>query len=138
MNAPNEEIIFTLRLWVQKAEHDLRNAEYTLTLLEDCPFDTICYHAQQCVEKYLKALLIWNTQDFPKVHDLRLLLQKASLVTHISFEIEKVLSLNRYAAEARYPVTWEPISQSEAEEAVAIAKTVREEIRKRLPAKALS
>ncbi|MGA2770210.1 MAG: HEPN domain-containing protein [Bryobacteraceae bacterium] len=29
-----------------------------MTLQEDCPFDTVCFHAQQCVEKYLKALLL--------------------------------------------------------------------------------
>ncbi len=44
------------RDWVRTAEQDFRAAEYTLTLLDDCPFDTICYHSQQCAEKYLKAL----------------------------------------------------------------------------------
>ena len=33
--------------WASKADHDFRNAEYTLTLQEDCPFDTACFHAQQ-------------------------------------------------------------------------------------------
>ena len=47
-----------VRLWVEKAEHDLRNAEYVLTLAERRPFDTVCFHCQQCAEKYLKALLI--------------------------------------------------------------------------------
>jgi HEPN domain-containing protein len=47
-----------VRQWIEKAEHDLRNAEHTLTLRdEDCPFDTVCFHAQQCVEKYLKGWL---------------------------------------------------------------------------------
>ena len=54
MSAPLEIV----NQWVEKAEHDLRNAEHTLTLQEDCPFDTVCYHAQQCAEKYLKAFLI--------------------------------------------------------------------------------
>jgi hypothetical protein len=31
--------------WASKADHDFRNAEYTLTLQEDCPFDTVCFHA---------------------------------------------------------------------------------------------
>ena len=26
--------------WVQRAENDLRNAQYTLTMGDDCPFDT--------------------------------------------------------------------------------------------------
>jgi len=36
--------------WVQKAENDIRNAEYILTMGEDCPFDPVCFHAQQCIE----------------------------------------------------------------------------------------
>lgn len=47
-----------IRGWVAKAEHDLRNAEYVLTLTEACPTDTVCFHSQQCAEKYLKALLV--------------------------------------------------------------------------------
>ena len=45
------------RAWVKKAESDLKTAEHTLTLKERCPFDTVCFHAQQCAEKYFKALL---------------------------------------------------------------------------------
>jgi len=43
---------------------------HTLMLDENCPYDTICFHAQQCVEKYLKALLTSTHTDFPKTHDL--------------------------------------------------------------------
>ncbi|MEK6409802.1 MAG: HEPN domain-containing protein [Acidobacteriota bacterium] len=39
------------RQWVENAEHDLINAEYTLTLEKNCPLDTVCFHAQQCAEK---------------------------------------------------------------------------------------
>ena len=48
------ERLRNVRQWVAKAENDLRNAEHTLTLQEECPFDTVCFHAQQCAEKYLK------------------------------------------------------------------------------------
>ena len=54
--------------WVGKADHDLRTAEHALTLEEDCPCDTICFLAQQCVEKYLKSLLVFHAVDFPKTH----------------------------------------------------------------------
>lgn len=33
--------------------------------------ETICFHAQQCVEKYIKALLVLCRVDFPKTHDIR-------------------------------------------------------------------
>ncbi len=61
------------RQWVEKAEHDLINAEYTLTLEKNCPLDTVRFHAQQCAEKYLKAFLVQEAISFPKTHDLRVL-----------------------------------------------------------------
>ena len=45
--------------WVEKADNDLKNASHTLGLEEDCPTDTVVFHAQQCVEKYLKRCLLW-------------------------------------------------------------------------------
>jgi len=35
------EVLETARQWVRKAEEDLRNAEHTLTLTEECPLATI-------------------------------------------------------------------------------------------------
>ena len=115
--------------WVEKAEHDLRTAEHTFTLEEDCPFDTICFHAQQCAEKYLKALLVWKEIDFPKTHDLRLLIQIVPADTGIAVSIKEVIALNRYTIEARYPGFWEPIDRKEAQKAVELAKQVRNAVR---------
>ncbi len=42
--------------WKQKADNDLRTAEIVLSS-EEPPTDTICFHAQQCAEKYLKSYL---------------------------------------------------------------------------------
>ena len=42
------EILSLVRQWVEKAEEDLRTAEHTLTLENDCPYGTVCFHAQQC------------------------------------------------------------------------------------------
>lgn len=119
--------------WIEKAEHDLWNAEYTLTLKQDCPFDTVCFHSQQCAEKYLKAFLIFHSLEFPKTHDLRVLMQNVRLQTSVDLEMSEVLILNRYTIEARYPGDWEPITRDEAERAVAIARKVRDAIRAILP-----
>jgi len=50
----NEDLV---RAWVLKAEHDLLNIENNLAA-QEIPWDTVCFHAQQCGEKYLKALLV--------------------------------------------------------------------------------
>jgi HEPN domain-containing protein len=52
-----EKIAIVVSEWVAKAENDLTNAAHTLKLGKACPTDTVCFHAQQVVEKYLKALL---------------------------------------------------------------------------------
>lgn len=121
------------RAWIKKAESDLKTAEHTLTLKENCPFDTDCFHAQQCAEKYLKALLVYRSIDFPKTHDIRFLMQKVPADVKLGVLIEEVVPLNRYTIEARYPGDWEPFDREEAETAVLIARKVRKAVRANLP-----
>lgn len=132
MNKPLEYAA-TVKQWVEKAEHDLKNAENTLRLRKDCPFDTVCFHAQQCAEKYLKALLVLKGIEFPKTHDLRILLQRIPSDVVLGLDFNEVLQLNRYTIEARYPGDWEPIGRKEAKEAVAIVRKVRRAVGKYLP-----
>ena len=115
--------------WIGKADNDLKNAEHTLILEDDCPFDTVCFHAQQCAEKYLKALLVSQSLDFPKTHDLRVLIQLVLSKFSVVLDMAELLKLNRYSIESRYPGDWDPIARSDAEEAVAIAQRVRETVR---------
>ena len=43
--------------WVNKAEDDFRVAERELRVTDLPSYDAICFHSQQCAEKYLKACL---------------------------------------------------------------------------------
>lgn len=126
----------TLRIvvqWIEKAEEDLINARHTLVLYENCPFGTICFHAQQVAEKYLKALLTLHQRPFPRSHDLLELFRRLQSEIDLKIEPIDLGILNRYAVEARYPGDWEPITREEAEEAVALAEKVRAEVRRHLP-----
>ena len=89
--------------WLIKAEHDLITAKQTLSM-KSPPTDTPCFHAQQAVEKSLKALLTFHGVEFPKTHDLLVLLDFANKFTD-KFEIfrEKMAEMNSYAVETRYP-----------------------------------
>lgn len=127
-----------IRQWVEKAEEDLLTGEHTLTLGERCPFATVCFHAQQCIEKYIKALLVSLTIDFPKIHDIGELTQLLPQGYNISLDALQQEQLSDYAVVSRYPGTWEPLTRSDAEEAVALARQVRENIRVLLPAEAIS
>ena len=126
-----------VRQWVEKAEHDVRNAEHTLTIPdEDCPFDTVCFHAQQCVEKYLKGWLASRRLDVPRSHDLVVLLNLALAAGFQGASPQDVQPLNRYTIEARYPGDWDPIDRTEAEQAVATARRIRKAVRVLLPPEA--
>ena len=137
MNARSRSVR-VIRQWVEKAEEDLLTAEHTLTLGEKCPFPIVCFHAQQCAEKYIKSLLVRHSVPFSKTHDLTELLLLVPEKTGIEITVTDMAVLNRYAVETRYPGNWEPITQTDAKEAVALARKVREAIRVQLPQEALA
>lgn len=124
------EIVEEVRRWIEKAENDFRNAEYVLKMEEDCPFDTVCYHCQQCVEKYLKALLIYRSVDFPRTHDIVVLFNMLKNPDSSKLDIGVIQPLNRYSIEARYPGYWDPIRKEEAENAIRAARAFRVAVRK--------
>ncbi|HSW64015.1 MAG TPA: HEPN domain-containing protein [Dissulfurispiraceae bacterium] len=123
--------------WVRKAENDLRNATHTLTLEDDCPTDTVCFHAQQCVEKYLKAFMAWKGIPFSKTHDVSVLVALLPVgMPELLTVVEQEL-LTDYAVISRYPGDDEEPSPAAARKAVRIARRVRKHIRASLPREAL-
>ena len=122
------EVAALVRRWMEKATNDLRNAEHTLLLADDCPYDTVCFHAQQCVEKCLKAVLVREQTAFPKTHDL----EELSLLLPESFarpaSVEEMARLTPYGTSFRYPDDWRPVTRDEAEWSVGVARRVREAI----------
>ncbi len=126
------------RRWIEKADNDLRNAECVLGMRENCPTDTVCFHCQQCAEKYLKAFLIFRNTAFPRTHDLVVLLNLAEEVGGLPLRVEQVQPLNRYSVEGRYPGDWEPIALEEASDALTMARRVREVVRTMLPPSVLT
>jgi HEPN domain-containing protein len=127
MSAHNEY----LEEWVRKAEEDY---EVALTLVRKRKSPTpnaVCFHCQQCAEKYLKALLVQGGVVFSKTHDLRELRRLALEVQpSIDLVTDLLLQLNPYAVELRYP--GEEATMQEARDAVVAAKEVRRFVRSRL------
>ncbi len=121
-----------VRFWLEKAEHDLLNIENNVAA-KNVPWDTVAYHAQQCAEKYLKALLTFLQIEFPKTHDLTELNALLPKNHVLDIEPRTLERLNPYSIEGRYPGVWEPIEREEALQAVEGARAVRGAIRKVLP-----
>ena len=116
--------------WIRYAEEDYQAARSLLQRRTHLS-SSVCFHAQQCAEKYLKATLISKGAEFPKVHDLLLLsglCEKTGILMGI--EAKQLHILSDYAVRARYPGD-EPTPE-EAREAVEIAKSVRRFVRKLL------
>ena len=103
-----------VRGWLEKARRDLATAERGLADPE--PFrDIICFHAQQAVEKHLKAFLIFHEIDFPKTHVLEdLVLLAESVDAQFEALRETVVILTPYAVETRYPEFEEPTAEDAA------------------------
>ena len=136
MHAP-DPVIVLIREWLAKADNDLTNAAHTLTLGTACPTDTVCFHAQQCVEKHVKALLVFRGTAFPKTHDIAVL--RALLPPKLRPKLESKVQdrLTRYATVLRYPGAGPDVPLAEARQAVAVARRVRKEVRSHLPPAAL-
>jgi len=132
----NESAMAVAQEWMAKADNDLRSAEYLLKM-EDCPTDTVCFHAQQCVEKCLKALLVTQGTEFQKTHDLAKLTILVPSRLRPSLDDKEQDRLTEYATVTRYPGDYEAISLSEARQAVRTARRVRREVRKTLEKKPL-
>ena len=122
-----------VRSWFKKAENDLINAEITIKM-ENPPCDTICFHAQQCAEKYIKGFLTFNEIYFPKTHSIEGLVELCKqIVPEIESELEDVEILSSYGVEVRYPdEIYYDIPKEDAQEAIDLARKVKTVILKYL------
>jgi HEPN domain-containing protein len=80
-----------------------------------------------------KSFISITRCPFPKTHDLRLLLDLVPEGVLPDLPRTRVIPLNRYVIEGRYPGDWEPITPEEAQEALAMAQEVRAAVREKLP-----
>jgi len=127
---PESATLHTVRQWIQKAENDLKSAANNLRSGRDAPADAICFSAQQCVEKCMKALMVYRGIDFPKTHDLEALVRLLPTRLRPRLTVEEQRRLTRYATLTRYPGDYEPVTLAEARRAVGVARRVRAAIRK--------
>jgi HEPN domain-containing protein len=110
--------------WLTRAEHDLRVAEFLLTMPEPPP-ESIGFHAQQCAEKALKAYLTLRRVRFERRHDLNYLID---LCTPLDSAFDQLRSqadeLTPYAVEYRYPDALPLLSLDAARSTVETANRI--------------
>ncbi|HEY4149506.1 MAG TPA: HEPN domain-containing protein [Chitinophagaceae bacterium] len=112
-----------LEQWVDKAEHDLIAANL---IIEHQPIilDIACFHCQQAVEKYLKTFLIFKKEEFPKTHNLDLLLQNCTTHNEAFTDID-LKNLEDFAVRGRYPHDFLRPDLAETKEFYEIAVAVK-------------
>ena len=110
--------------WVERAESDFRVACRESAVTVGPSYEAVCFHAQQCVEKLMKAVLIDRGVSPPRTHDL---LALASMVTTAvagwtcpSMELS---TLSAAAVGFRYPS--DSVEKEDAEDMLDICTRIR-------------
>lgn len=85
--------------WIDKAEGDYITAQREARARKYPVFDVAWFHAQQCVEKYLKARLVEAGLAFGKTHNLSLVLPVEPAWRSLQPALN---ALNVYAVDYRY------------------------------------
>ena len=114
---------------VRKAEGDYASVKLHLQHLSTPGFlDIICFHAQQCIEKYLKAWLQEANIRAPRTHDLNELLA-LSVPTHPEWRRWRrdFAAFGKYAVDGRYPAYF--ATAADVEHAARVCEEVRDAIR---------
>ncbi len=100
------------------------------------PYDTACFHAQQAVEKCLKAVLAYSGEPIPKTHDLEDLADPArASAPDLDVDVGELADITPFAVDPRYKLEFWP-EREVAEEAVGTAEKVRDRVLKVLPPEA--
>ncbi|MEO0156667.1 MAG: HEPN domain-containing protein, partial [candidate division WOR-3 bacterium] len=125
-----------VRNWIAKAESDLKIGKDEIKT-EKPATDAVCFHMQQCVEKYLKAYIIYCGREFRKTHDIAELIELCAEIDLEFKELQKTgaIELTDYAVEIRYGEEFYFPTLDEAKEAVEICEKVKEFVVSKLKAK---
>ena len=116
--------------WIIKAEQDYQTAVVMARKRKVPVPDVVGFHSQQCIEKYLKALLVLKKLDFPKTHDLldllAILTENEPLLDVLKPDLR---ILNPFSVQFRYP--GESATLEESQKALAAMKHARKYLKDR-------
>lgn len=89
---------------VQKAKELIKMARADLDAgMESSTPYSICFHAQQCAEKYLKAYLAYHNATIPRTHDINHLIESCSKIDPSLRSLSgSAKILQPYAVDIRY------------------------------------
>jgi HEPN domain-containing protein len=121
--------------WLNFSDEDLRAADATLG---DGVFSAACFHAQQAVEKAIKAMLLIKTGRVPRKHSILRLTEMSEDRELFEQYKEKLEFLDKFYVPTRYPDALPGSlpeglpNKEDAEKAVESAKEVVDFVKKAL------
>lgn len=117
--------------WVNKAEADYTSALREYRARKNPNYDAAGFHAQQCIEKYLKAILQLYNIRFEKIHDLLALFELClPKVPSLELDRELLAYLTQFAVKFRYP--GETATREQAKYAIKAMKVLQSILRDQL------
>ena len=121
-----------VKLWLIKAFEDYLSMKSLLSSsLIEYTTSIICFHAQQMVEKLLKAFLTYHNVQFPRTHILEILKEKCLEIDE-EFQKMNFKNLSMYAVEIRYPDEFNIPSIEETNECVKVTLQIKDFILNKL------
>ncbi len=108
--------------WINRAKSCLVLAKESDK--KDVYLEDLCFQAQQAAEKAVKAVMVCLSIELPHTHNFNVLLLKLREKIKIPDYIIRVIELNDYAVQTRYPGDYTPVSNAEQKAAVNIADSV--------------
>jgi HEPN domain-containing protein len=89
------------REWLESANLDLENIRHIIQ--DDRLTGHVAFHAQQAIEKSLKASIEEFGQKVPRIHSLSKLIAICTPFVNINLDEEVVVALDSLYMESRYP-----------------------------------
>jgi HEPN domain-containing protein len=103
MRQPEQVLRQLVEQWLAKAEVDYRTAQRLAGDAEPIR-ESVAFHCQQAVEKFLKAVLVRHQIEFPKTHNLEQLLSlMAPVAPDLAASLDEIEILTPYGVDVRYP-----------------------------------
>jgi HEPN domain-containing protein len=114
--------------WFEKAEGDWATLMREFRARKNPNYDAVCFHSQQCAEKYFKGRLQEASIAIKKTHDLEVILNEVLKIEPAwSNLINAANSLTVYAVKFRYP--GDSADKIESKDAVKNCRLIRETVR---------
>ena len=126
----NKKII---QQWIELAEKDLALAVHAAKNMDPVPYELVCFHCQQFVEKYLKGFLVSKEKEPPYIHDLVKLVILCETENPELNQIKQLcVILTQYGVQPRYPGEME-INKEDMLKALQIAEDIKIIFHKKIP-----